>query len=118
MPVIDELQRAEKLLQENEYVKRSVYNGFHPYKLFVGTPKWIWEQVRANYSEVENDLVRKIEISDSLAKYSNEITNRRMVFAQVIIAIMTFILLIFPHKAIELANIIKWIWRRLTMFLL
>lgn len=118
LPVIDELQRAEKLLQENEYVKRSVYNGFHPYKLFVGTPKWIWEQVRANYSEVENDLVRKIEISDSLAKYSNELTNRRMVFAQVIIAIMTFILLIFPHKAIELANIIKWIWRRLTMFLI
>ena len=93
----------------NPTLTSSIYRGFHTYSSFTGNPKYIWEQIRNNYSEVERDLNRKIEIADSLAKYSSETINRRMIYIQVLISAMTFILVIFPEKARSLANLIKCI---------
>ena len=109
LPVNKELEKASKKLENNKYANSSIYRGFHTYSSFTGNPKYIWEQIRNNYSEVERDLNRKIEIADSLAKYSSETINRRMIYIQVLISAMTFILVIFPEKARSLANLIKWI---------
>jgi hypothetical protein len=109
LPFNKELEKASKKLENNKYANSSIYRGFHTYSSFTGNPKYIWEQIRNNYSEVERDLNRKIEIADSLAKYSSETINRRMIYIQVLISAMTFILVIFPEKARSLANLIKWI---------
>ena len=114
LPVDKELERASKILENNKYAKSSICHGAHTYKHFADIPKWMWEQIRCNYTEVVNDLNRKLEISDALAKYSSERKNRNMGFIQVILAVMTFFLLIFPTKAQELAALIERIWNYLS----
>ena len=116
LPVDKELERADKVLKNNKYAKSSIYYGTHTYKYYTDIPKWMWNQIKCNYTEVANDLKRKLEISDSLAKYSSERKNRNMAVIQVILAVMTFFLLIFPNKAQELADLIKQIWNSLTSF--
>lgn len=113
LPIDITMKRAYESLENNKYAKSSIYHGVHPYRQFTDVPKWIWEQIRTNYSEVVNDLNHKIEISDSLAKYSGERNNKIMVFVQVALAAMTFFLLIFPSKAKDLAIFIKQIWNSL-----
>lgn len=110
LPVNEVLEKAEEILKRNQYAKSSIYYGGHTLDQFTGYPKWIWEQIGTNYSEVENDLNRKIAISDSLSKYSSERKNRRMMAFQVALALATFILLLFPSKAQDLAALISQIW--------
>lgn len=110
LPVNKVLERAEKILKSNQYAKSSIYHGFHTLDHFTGYPKWIWEQIGTNYFEVENDLNRKKAISDSLSKYSSERKNRRMIAFQVVLALVTFFLLLFPSKAQDLAALIRRIW--------
>lgn len=106
LPVNKEFEKIEAIIESNEYAKASIYRNLHPYKLLTSTPEWIWQQVRNNYCEVENDLDRKLEISDSLTKYKNEQTNRKLAFIQVILAVLTFYLLIFPDRAKEISDYI------------
>ena len=114
LPVGKELERADKILKKNKYAKASIYYKTHTCKYFTDIPKWMWKQIRYNYTEVANDLKRKLEISDSLAKYSSERKNRNMAVIQVVLAVMTFFLLIFPNKAQELAALIERIWNYLS----
>lgn len=111
LPVKEELTRANQYLERNQYTKNSKYWHRYTYKSFTGTPDCIWRQIKSNYIEVENDLCRKLEVSSALTNYSTEASNRRLAIIQVILAIMTFVLLIFPGKAIELAEIIKVVWK-------
>ena len=116
LPVNKEIEKAEALFEYNEYVKQSVHNGFHPYEQFIGTIKWLWEQIRTNYAEVETDLDRKIEITASLATYSNETKGKRMILIQLLLAAVTFVLLLFPDKAQEIADLIKSAWHMVVSF--
>jgi hypothetical protein len=67
----------------------------------------MWSQVQNNYSEIESDLQRKIEISSELTAYAREKSNRNIMVAQLWIATVTFVLLIFPDKAQSIAELIK-----------
>lgn len=107
LPVNESLKNARKTLSQNKYAKASIYDGFHTCEQFTDYPQWIWKQVKTNYSEVENDLARKIEISDSLYKYSYERRSRWIVIFQVLLATATFFFLVFPNKAKEFAEILK-----------
>lgn len=110
LPVDAKLDRAEKILSSNEYVKLSTFLGVHTYEQFTDVPRRSWMHIRSNYAEVANDLNLKLEISDSLAKYTSERKNRIMVFVQVILAAATFFFLLFPSKAEAIANLIKRAW--------
>ena len=107
LPVDKKLERAEKVMSSYKYAKLSTYFGVHTYEQFVNIPKQSWIHIRANYTEAANDLNRKLEIADSLAKYTSERKTRNMVFIQVILATATFFFLIFPSKAAAAADLIK-----------
>lgn len=115
LPVDEEFENAAKILMSNEHAKSSTYYGTHTCKRFTDAPKWIWEQIRLNYTEVVSDLNRKLEISDSLSKYIGERKNRNMVFIQVVLAAATFFLLLFPAKAEAIASLIKRVWRYFSL---
>lgn len=107
LPVDKKLELAEKVMSSYKYAKLSTYFGVHTYEQFVNIPKQSWIHIRANYTEAANDLNRKLEIADSLAKYTSERKTRNMVFIQVILATATFFFLIFPSKAAAAADLIK-----------
>ena len=104
LPVDEELECINTILKNDSFTGSSIYRGFHTAEVFAGAIEWIWKQIRINYKEVENDLNRKLEISDSLNEYSIGASNRILVSIQVILAIFTFYLLIFPDKAEKVAS--------------
>ena len=111
LPVCNELESANQYIEKNDYSRTSVYLGrFHPYKLFTESPKWMWNQVKENYTEIEMDLERKIDIASGMMTYSRENSNKRLAIYQLVFAAMTFTLLIFPELAQRLADKIKIIW--------
>lgn len=110
LPVDKKLERAEKIMRSNKYAKLSTFWGMHTYEQFTNIPMQSWIHIRTNYTEAANDLNRKLEIADSLAKYTSERKTRNMVFIQVILAAATFFFLIFPSKAAAAADLIKWLW--------
>lgn len=116
-PKIDEelsvdkkLERADKVMRSNTYTKHSICYGIHTYEQFINMPRQSWMHIRSNYAEAANDLDRKLEISDSLAKYTSERNNRGMVLIQVVLAAATFFFLIFPKKAEAVVKLIKQLW--------
>lgn len=110
LPVEEELERLLAILNRNPFAKASIHNGFHTAQAFIGNPEWIWRQIRNNYFEIESDLNRKLEISDSLVKFSSDRSNDVMTFIQLILAMLTFVLLIFPEIALRIADFLKMIW--------
>ena len=104
LPVDGELDKIDKILRDDLFTKASIYYGLHTAKIFASSPRWIWKQIRSNYDEVENDLNRKIEISDSLTSYSSEKKNRILIIIQVILATLTLYLMIFPDKTTKIAS--------------
>lgn len=63
LPFDKTIEHAKRILEKNEYATSSVCYGRHPYELFTDNPEWIWSQVKNNYTEIESDLQRKIDIS-------------------------------------------------------
>ena len=114
LPVDQELENARESLEKNGYARSSIHYWIHTCEQFTSVPKWIWEQIRSNYAEVTKDLNRKLDISDSLAKYTSEKKNRILIFIQVVLAAATFYLLLFPHRAQNLATILVRIWELLS----
>lgn len=110
LPVDKKLERADKVMRSNTYTKHSICYGIHTYEQFINMPRQSWMHIRSNYAEAANDLDRKLEISDSLAKYTSERNNRGMVLIQVVLAAATFFFLIFPKKAEAVAKLIKQLW--------
>lgn len=104
LPVEIEFDCMDKILQNDSFTSASIYCCFHTAELFYSMPRWVWKQIRSNYEEVKNDLYRKLEISDSLKNYSMETSNRILVSIQVVLATLTFYLLIFPDKATKIAS--------------
>lgn len=107
LPVNEEFSRAEQIIKDDSFIHSSIYHGIHTSESFYGIPRWIWKQIETNYNEVESDINRKIEISSSLTNYYAETINRLMVCIQVIIALATFYLLIFPNVAKVIAKFIE-----------
>jgi hypothetical protein len=70
----------------------------------------MWSQVQNNYSEIESDLRRKIEISSELTAYAREKSNRNIMVAQLLIATVTLVFTIFTDKAQRIAELIKSLW--------
>jgi hypothetical protein len=70
----------------------------------------MWSQVQNNYSEIESDLQRKIEISSDLTAYAREKSNRNIMVAQLWIATVTLVFTIFTEKAQSIAELIKSWW--------
>ena len=96
-------------MNNDYYVSRSIYWGRHTSDyLFIVTDS-DWEQVKKNMMEISNDLSNKIEISSSLLSYWREGSNRRISFYQLLLAILTFVLLIYPDKAVLFSDGINWI---------
>ena len=110
LPFDKTIERAKRILEKNEYATSSVCYGRHTYELFIDNPEWMWSQVKNNYTEIESDLQRKIDISSELTAFSREKSNRNLTIAQLLISIVTFILLIFPEKALSIADWIKTLW--------
>ena len=110
LPVDKKLERADKVMRSNTYTKHSICYGIHTYEQFINMPRQSWMHIRSNYAEAANDLDRKLEVSDSLAKYTSERNNRGMVLIQVVLAAATFFFLIFPKKAEAVAKLIKQLW--------
>ena len=110
LPFDKTIERAKRILEKNEYATSSVYYGRHPYELFTDNPKWMWSQVKNNYTEIESDLQRKIDISSELTAFSREKSNRNITVTQLLISTVTFVLLIFPEKASIIADWIKTLW--------
>lgn len=110
LPFDKTIECAKQALEKNKYAKSSSCYGWYPYKLFTDNPKWMWSQVQNNYTEIESDLQRKINISSDLTAYAREKGNRNLMVAQLLIAAITFVLLIFPEKAQSIAELIKTLW--------
>lgn len=115
--VEQEADRITELLKKNVYARDSVYFSFHPYLGYAGSPKYIWGQIKINYDEISNDLQNKIDIASSLNEYSNSRHNYRLGWLQLILAITTFVLLIFPEKANLLADMVKTWWDYIKAFI-
>lgn len=111
LPVNKEFEDANTILSQNEYAKKSIHLTKHTYKQFYSSPRWMWERVRTNFTEVEGDLVRKLAISESLTKYKNESLNKWLVFSQVVLAALTLFFVMFPEKISPIAMFIKKFWR-------
>lgn len=103
-------KNASTTLNNNEYAKASTYCGIHTCDIFIDTPKRVWKQIKLNYTEVKSDLERKLEISDSLLKYTSEKKHGWMASFQMLLAATTFFFLIFPSKAATMANWIMQLW--------
>ena len=97
-------------MEKNECATSSVYYGIHPYEFFTDNPEWMWSRVKNNYTEIESDLQRKIDISSELTAFAREKSNQNLTIAQLLIATVTFVLLIFPEKALSIADWIKKLW--------
>ena len=110
LPFDKSLNRAKQALEKNEYATRSICQNVHPYKMVTDNPKWMWLQIQNNYTEIENDLQRKIDISSELTAYAREKGNRNLIVIQLLIATATFVLLIFPEKISSIAESIKNLW--------
>ena len=108
--VAQEADRITELLKKNVYARDSVCFSFHPYLVYAGSPKYIWGQIKINHDEILNDLQNKIDIASSLSEYSNSRHDYRLGWLQLILAVSTFVLLIFPEKAILLADMVKTWW--------
>jgi hypothetical protein len=110
LPFDKTVDRAKRILEKNECAKSSIYHGMYPYEFFTDNPKWMWSQVQNNYSEIESDLQRKIEISSDLTAYAREKSNRNIMVAQLWIATVTLVFTIFTEKAQSIAELIKSWW--------
>lgn len=115
LPVSKEFESANELLERNEYTRKSigVFSNYHPYKTFTGRPKNMWKQIKENYDEIQMDLDEKIKISEGLTAYSETKSNQRVAWFQLAIATITFVLVIFPDKAIAIANLIGILWNNI-----
>ena len=107
IPIKKEIAYAKAVLEQNKYVTSSVYYQWNPYSQFTNNPEWMWKQIKDNYEEIESDLQHKIEISADLNAYKREKGNRIITYFQLIIALLTFVLRIFPEKAEVIAEIIR-----------
>lgn len=110
LPFDKTIERAKRILEKNECATSSVYYGIHPYEFFTDNPEWMWSRVKNNYTEIESDLQRKIDISSELTAFAREKSNQNLTIAQLLIATVTFVLLIFPEKALSIADWIKKLW--------
>ncbi|MFQ7112176.1 MAG: hypothetical protein ACLRP9_11360 [Anaerovoracaceae bacterium] len=115
--VEDESQNVSKLLAKNPFIKKSVKCGCHPYKIFCDGPQKLWKQIKVNYDELMTDLNNKIDISSSLTHYHDAKKNSRVSWIQLVIAISTFILLIFPEKAATISEFFLYWYKKATEFL-
>ncbi len=96
-PIDDATEELQTYLEMNEFARRSVYfERFYPYRYMFSVPQEIWKQVVSNLNEVDNDLSRKIEIASGVTEFYREGSNRRIGYIQLILALFTFILLLFP----------------------
>ena len=104
-----EIEKQRYHLNDDYYVSRSIYWGRHTSDYLFIVTESDWEQVKKSMMEISNDLSNKIEISSSLLSYRREGSNRRIGFYQLLLAILTFVLLIYPDKAVLFSNAINLI---------
>lgn len=112
----DEVKNINKLLEENLFVKKSVIHGYHTYKDFSYGSQHLWELIKVNYNELMIDLNNKIDISSSLTQYYDVKKNSRVSWIQLVIALSTFVLLIFPEKATVLAEFLLYCYETVKDF--
>ena len=99
-PIDDATEELQAYLEKNEYARKSVFlERVYPYKYWRSVPLAIWQQVVSNLNEIENDLNRKIEIASGVTEFYREGSNRRVGYIQLGLALLTFILLLFPKLA-------------------
>lgn len=97
-PIDDATEELQAYLEKNEYARKSVFlERIYPYKYWRSVPLAIWQQVVSNLNEIENDLNRKIEIASGVTEFYREGSNRRVGYIQLVLALLTFILLLFPE---------------------
>lgn len=113
--VDEEVKNINDLLEDNCFVKKSVSYGYHPYEGFSYGPQKLWKLIKMNYDELMIDLNNKIDISSSLTHYYDAKKNSRVSWIQLVIAISTFILLIFPEKATVVSNLFLYWYERLEI---
>ncbi len=117
---IDKEISVEKLIKEvheyldrNEYARRSVVFPMYvnrAYRYFTTAPQRTWELVDINYTELLRNLENKISVAASLNNYYDVRKNYIISGIQMVLAIITFILLLFPDKAAVLAAlIVDWV---------
>lgn len=106
--VENEVKSINKLLKENDFVRKSKVNGYYPHEVFTNVPQNLWKLIKINYNELMIDLNNKIEISSSLNNYYDAKKNSRVSWIQLVIAVCTFILLIFPEKAMVVAEFLLY----------
>lgn len=99
-----EAKNINKLLEENHFVKKSVMYGHHTYEGFSYETQNLWKLIKINYDELMIDLNNKIDISSSLTNYYDVKKNSIVSWIQLVIAISTFVLLIFPEKATAISD--------------
>lgn len=99
-PIDNATEELKAYLEKNEYARKSVFlERIHPYRYWLSAPQAIWQQVVSNLNEIENDLNRKIEIASGVTEFYREGSNRRVGYIQLGLALLTFILLLFPKLA-------------------
>ena len=97
-PIDNATEELKAYLEKNEYARKSVFlERIHPYRYWISAPQAIWQQVVSNLNEIENDLNRKIEIASGVTEFYREGSNRRVGYIQLVLALLTFILLLFPE---------------------
>lgn len=106
-----ESKEINKLLEEYHFVKKSVMHGDHSYEGFSYQPKNLWKLIKTNYDELMIDLNNKIDISSSLTNYYDVKKNSRVSWIQLVIAISTFVLLIFPEKATTISDFFLYLYK-------
>lgn len=106
-----ESKEINKLLEEYHFVKKSVMHGDHSYEGFSYQPKNLWKLIKINYDELMIDLNNKIDISSSLTNYYDVKKNSRVSWIQLVIAISTFVLLIFPEKATTISDFFLYLYK-------
>lgn len=107
-PIDDATEELQAYLEKNEYARKSVFlERIYPYKYWRSVPLAIWQQVVSNLNEIENDLNRKIEIASGVTEFYREGSNRRVGYIQLVLALLTFILLLFPELVDKFTQSIK-----------
>lgn len=112
-----EAKKVTKFLEDNYLSRRSCYHGYYPYKYFAYSPKNMLEQIEKNILKLSQDINDKLALSYNLKSYREEQRGNYINYAQLVFAVATFGLLIFPDKVDVIANFFKSIWGYIKRFI-
>lgn len=113
IPIDDVSCRLLQELEECDYVKYSCYRGIYPYKLFISIPQNMWHRIVENYTNLSNELERKIEIASNLKEYDNVKKGYRLSWYQFLVALITLYLVLYPEKVMVISEFITNIMKKI-----